>query len=112
VHWAFASDDWCAPSAENDLRVGGRFTTRMESKEGDEGFDFSGTYDEIIPNKRIAYTMDGDDARKVEITFEEMGNSTAVSVNFDPESENSVEMQRSGWQSILNNFRDYTEKLA
>src|SRR4051812_42055864 len=87
VRWAFASADWQCPKAENDLKIGGRFTTRMEAKDGSAGFEFSGTYTEVVPHKLIAYTMDGEDKRKATITFEEMGNSTAVSVSFDPENE-------------------------
>lgn len=111
THWAFASDDWAAPRAEVDLRAGGRFLTRMEAKDGSAGFDFTGTYDEVVPMKKIAYTMDGDDKRTVVVDFEEMGNSTAISVLFDPENENPLEMQRAGWQGILDNFKKYTESL-
>lgn len=106
--WAFADASWHAPRAENDLRVGGKFVTRMEAKDGSAGFDFSGVYDEVEPRTRIAYTMDGD-ARKVVVTFEEIGNSTHVAVIFDPEKQNPIEMQRSGWQGILENFKTYTE---
>ena len=109
VRWAFASDDWKAPRAENDLRVGGKFVTRMEAKDGSAGFDFSGVYDEVIPNKKIAYTMH--DGRKAEIIFEEMGNSTAIQIIFDAEDENSIEMQRKGWQAILENFKEHAEQL-
>ena len=82
----------------------------MEAKDGSAGFDFTGTYDEVIPNKKIAYTMDGADARKVSIEFEEIGNSTAVIVTFDPENENPIELQRGGWQGILNNFKKFVEQ--
>ncbi len=107
MKWAFADESWHAPRAENDLRVGGKFLTRMEAKDGSAGFDFTGTYDEVVPRQRIAYTMD--DGRKATVLFEEMGNSTYVKVIFDPESENSVEMQKGGWQAILNNFKKYVE---
>ena len=109
TEWSFASDDWHSPRAENDLRVGGVFLTRMEAKDGSTGFDFGGTYDEVIPNKKIAYTMNGDDKRKVTVVFEEMGNSTHVTTAFDPENENPIEMQKGGWQAILENFKKYTE---
>lgn len=109
VQWAHASDDWHAPRAENDLRVGGRFVTRMEAKDGSEGFDFTGTYDEVVVPERIAYTMN--DGRKALVVFEELGNSTHVRVSFDPERENPTEMQREGWQAILNNFKDVAESL-
>ncbi len=109
MQWAFADHSWHAPRAENDLRVGGRFLTRMQAKDGGAGFDFTGSYSEVIPLQKIAYTMDGADARKAEITFEEMGNSTHVTVTFDPENENPIEMQKAGWQAILENFRKYAE---
>ncbi len=109
TNWAFASDDWHAPRAENDVRIGGRFLTRMESKDGSAGFDFTGTYREVESYKKIAYAMN--DKREVSVTFEEMGNSTAVTVVFDPENENPLEMQKSGWQAILDNFKKYVERL-
>ncbi len=109
IKWAFASDDWHAPRAENDLRAGGKFNTRMESKDGSEGFDFAGTYDEVVPRQRIAYTMD--DGRIATVVFEEMGNSTYIKTIFDSESENPIEMQKEGWQGILDNFKKYVEVL-
>ena len=112
VKWAFADESWYAPRATNDLRVGGSFLTHMEAKDGSAGFDFTGTYDEVIPHKKIAYTMDGDDKRKVVVTFEELGNSTHVRVTFDPEGENPIEMQRAGWQAILENFKKHAENLS
>ncbi|MFZ2555880.1 MAG: SRPBCC family protein [Minisyncoccia bacterium] len=107
VKWNHASDDWHSPRAENDLRVGGRFNTRMEAKDGSEGFDFIGTYTEVVEPERFAYTMD--DGRTVSVTFEEMRNSTYVKTLFDPEDENSIEMQKEGWQAILDNFKKYAE---
>lgn len=105
--WNFASDDWHCPSAENDLRPGGKFKSRMEAKDGSFGFDFEGVYDEVVDNKKIAYTMP--DSRKVITNFENLGNKTKVTTIFDAEKENSFEMQRTGWQSILNNFKQYVE---
>ena len=110
--WNFADDSWHCPRAENDLRVGGRFSSRMEAKDGSGGFDFSGTYDEVIPHKKIVYTIDGDDKRKVTVTFGGVGNSTAISISFDPETENPLEMQKAGWQAILENFKQYAEVIA
>lgn len=107
--WAFADDSWHAPRAENDLRVGGRFMTHMEAKDESAGFDFAGTYTEIVPNKKIAYTMDGEDARSVTVEFEEFGPSTILVITFDPETENPIEMQRAGWQAILDNFKKHVE---
>jgi uncharacterized protein YndB with AHSA1/START domain len=109
--WCFASDDWCAPKAANDLRVGGVFTTRMEAKDGSAGFDFGGTYTEVVVNERIAYTMNGEDERKVSIVFAQEGDSCRVTETFEAENENSLELQKNGWQSILENFKQYTETL-
>lgn len=103
--WVFASDDWHAPKATNDLRVGGRFNTRMESKDGKEGFDFEGTYTAVEPLQRIEYTLD--DGRKVVITFVKEGDGCKVVETFDAEATNSAEMQRGGWQAILDNFKKY-----
>lgn len=108
IKWNAASVDWHSPSAENDLRVGGKFITRMEAKDKSFGFDFSGTYDEIKNNELIAYTID--DGRKVKITFIQKGEQTEVVETFEAENTNSLEMQRDGWQSILNNFKKYVEK--
>jgi len=105
--WNFASDDWHCPSAENDLRTGGKFKSRMEAKDGSFGFDFEGVYDEVVAHKKIAYTMP--DGRKVITNFESDGGRTKVTTTFDAENENSVEMQKSGWQSILDNFKKYVE---
>lgn len=91
--WNHASDDWHCPRAEADVRTGGAFSYRMEPKDGGEGFDFAGTFDEVVPRERIAYRF-GD--RKAEIRFEEIEGGTRVSVSFDPESENPLEMQRAG----------------
>jgi len=107
TRWNVASDDWHSPRAENDLKVGGRFNIRMEAKDGSFGFDFEGVYDIVIPDKQIAYTMS--DGRKVDTNFTPEGNTTKIVTVFDAESENPVDMQREGWQAILNNFKKYTE---
>lgn len=107
TQWNNASDDWHTPKAENDLRKGGNFSTRMEAKDGSFGFDFEGVYTDVQLNELIAYTMG--DGRKVHILFESDGNTTTVSETFDAEEVNPVEMQRSGWQAILDNFKKYTE---
>lgn len=106
--WNSASDDWHTPQAENDLRVGGKFSARMEAKDGSFGFDFGGVYDAVEENKYIEYTLG--DQRKVSVTFTSQGNETKVVETFDAENTNSIEMQRGGWQAILNNFKNYTEK--
>lgn len=107
TNWTFASDDWCCPSATNDLKAGGKFTTRMESKDGKMGFDFEGIYDEVIDKQKIAYSLA--DGRKIEVLFEQQGNQTLVTEVFDPENQNPAEMQQAGWQAILNNFKKYVE---
>lgn len=107
TEWNNASDDWHTPLAENDLRTGGRFLSRMEAKDGSFGFDFSGTYEEVVPMESIAYTLD--DNRKVQITFTGQGHETHITETFEAESENSVDMQRSGWQAIMDNFKHYAE---
>ncbi|HEY5575270.1 MAG TPA: VOC family protein [Clostridiaceae bacterium] len=106
--WNFASDDWQTSLAENDLRAGGKLVSRMEVKDGSQGFDFSGTYNEIKLYELISYTMD--DGRKVEINFLRDGSRTKIVEIFEAENENAVEMQRQGWQSILDNFKKYAEK--
>ncbi|AOM76728.1 SRPBCC family protein [Pedobacter steynii] len=110
VKWNCASEDWHTPKAENDIRTGGKFMSRMEAKDGSFGFDFEGIYDEIKVNEIIAYTLG--DNRKVRITFNGNGNSTAISETFEAESTNPIEMQKGGWQAILDNFKKYTESLS
>lgn len=106
--WNFAIDTWHCPKASNDLRVGGRLLSRMEAKDGSFGFDFEATYDEVIDKRRIVYTIA--DGRKVETGFHDLGNQTRIITVFEAEGENPAEMQRDGWQAILNNFKVYAEK--
>ena len=105
--WNNASDDWHTPWAKNDLRIGGKFISRMEAKDGSAGFSFGGTYTEVKRNELISSVLD--DGRKVRNTFEGNNYVTVVSVTFETENTNSVELQRSGWQAILNNFKKYAE---
>jgi uncharacterized protein YndB with AHSA1/START domain len=107
TQWNNASDDWHTPRAENDLRVGGCFVSRMEAKDGSFGFEFGGMYDAVKPNEYIEYTLG--DGRKVKINFAAQGNSTKVTESFEAEDTNSVDLQKGGWQSILDNFKKYTE---
>ncbi len=107
--WNNASDDWHTPHADNDLKTGGKFSSRMEAKDGSMGFDFSGIYDEVKINERIAYSLN--DGRKVQIIFQGMGNKTKISETFEAETENTIELQKGGWQAILNNFKKYTESI-
>jgi uncharacterized protein YndB with AHSA1/START domain len=108
MQWNNASDDWFTPSSFNDLRMGGTFTSRMESRDGKYGFDFGGEYTKVEPHKLIEYVMG--DGRKVSTLFESQGDETIVTTNFDAEETNSVEMQQGGWQAILNNFKKYVER--
>jgi uncharacterized protein YndB with AHSA1/START domain len=107
THWAFASDDWEALSAENDLRTGGRFKTVMAAKDKSTSFDFGGTYTNVVEHKVIEYDMD--DARHVKVEFNETPEGVKVSETFELEGENPEDMQRSGWQAILDNFKKYVE---
>jgi uncharacterized protein YndB with AHSA1/START domain len=107
MNWCFASDDWHAPKAENDLKVNGKFKTRMAAKDGSSGFDFGGSYTKILMFKTIEYVMD--DGRRVGISFSSHRAKTKVVESFDPENENPYEMQKAGWQAILDNFRKYVE---
>ncbi len=108
--WCQASDDWHAPAAENDVREGGRFKTTMAAKDGSAGFDFAGTYTAVVPLERIEYVMD--DERKVSILFQNVEGGVQVTETFELENENPEEMQRQGWQAILDNFKKYVEASA
>jgi uncharacterized protein YndB with AHSA1/START domain len=107
--WCQASPDWHAPRAENDVKVGGRFSTTMAAKDGSFSFDFGGQYDVVEKNKVLSYVID--DGRKVKVVFTANGNQTHVAETFETESQNPVEMQRAGWQAILDSFKKYTEAL-
>lgn len=107
VNWNTASDDWHTTKAENDLVIGGKFSSRMEAKDGSFGFDFWGIYTNIITNELIEYTM-GDD-RKASVKFNTNNGITTITTLFEAENENPIEMQQFGWQSILDNFKKYAE---
>ena len=107
TQWNFATDEWRCPTADNDLKPGGRFSWRMEAKDGSMGFDYCGTYDQVMPNKRIVCTLD--DGRQVILDFNEHENETTVIETFEVEDLNSVDQQRAGWQAILDNFKKYAE---
>ncbi len=107
TQWNNASDDWHTPTAENDIRRGGRFVLRMDASDGSKGFDFGGVYDAVTTNEYIEYTMD--DGGKATLIFTASGNSTKVTESFEAENMNSIELQKGGWQAILNNFKKYTE---
>lgn len=112
--WAFASDAWECPYAENDLKVGGRFLIRMAAKDGSDAFDFTGTYTEVVEFNKIKYIMDKADGesipRECEITFTDLGDGTTkIEEEFSPEEINSEEMQQAGWNAILENFKKFIE---
>jgi uncharacterized protein YndB with AHSA1/START domain len=107
MNWCAASDDWHAPYADNDPRTGGNFKTTMAAKDGSFSFDFGGTYDSVVDHKSMSYTMG--DGRTVSVGFEPGQDGVNITETFDPESQNPVEMQRGGWQAILDNFKKYTE---
>ena len=118
MQWNFANDDWCCSRAEVDLRAGGKQDARMEAKDGSMGFDFEGTYEEIEPHKSLLLVLDDgrksrllvlDDGRKSRTTFTGSSRKTHVATTFDAEPQNPIEMQRDGWQAILNNFTTYVE---
>lgn len=108
--WNNASEDWHTPVAENDLRTGGSFLSRMEAKDGSFGFDFKGIYDEVKLLEFISYSLE--DGRKVEISFEGKENETEIIETFDPDTSNSIELQQTGWQAIIDNFKKYAEQTA
>lgn len=105
--WNSGHPEWHTPYSENDLRVGGTFKHRMEAKDGSMGFDFAGTYTAVIENELMEYDIA--DGRKVQVRFESAGNGTIVTETFDLENVHSEEMQRAGWQGILDNFKAYVE---
>lgn len=105
--WNHALDDWHSPRGENDLRAGGTFNYRMEAKDGSEGFDFIGTYDAVAKPHRIEYTMD--DGRQIIVIFSNVDGMTRLTETFEPELENPLEIQKVGWQAILDTFNAYAE---
>lgn len=107
MKWNNASPDWHTPKAENDLRAGGAFDYRMEARDGSEGFDFAGKYIEVIPHRRIVYEIG--DGRNVEVEFVQETEGVRIRETFEAEGEHPPEMQRAGWQAILDNFKAYAE---
>lgn len=107
THWNQASSDWHCSRATNDLRVGGSFSALMAAKDNSVSFEFAGTYTEVVPEEKIAYTMA--DGRSVTVNFTQEADAVIVTETFDPETENTLELQRSGWQAILDNFKTYVE---
>ena len=113
TQWNFADLSWHCPHAENDVRVGGKYTARMEAKDGSFGFDFEGIYNNVELNKELSYHLGTalGEGREVTTLFESQGEKTLVTTTFDPENENPVEMQKMGWQMILDNFKKYIESI-
>lgn len=109
VHWNFASPDWHCPHAENTLEIGGTYSARMEAKDGSFGFDFKAIYTDITPLSSLTYRLE--DGRIVTTTFSKEQSGIKVTTTFDPENQNPVDMQRDGWQAILNQFKYYVEQL-
>ena len=107
TQWCAASDDWHTPRSENDLRTGGKFSSTMAAKDGSFSFEFGGVYDEVREHQYIAYTIG--DGRKVTIDFEGNGDTTTITESFEAEGQNPAEMQRAGWQALLDNFKKHTE---
>lgn len=107
MQWNAASDDWHTTASTVDLRPGGMFSSRMEAKDGSFGFDFAGTYTEVVPHERIAYALG---ERNAVVTFAEGSEGVTVTVTFDAENTHPEEMQRAGWQAILDNFKRHVER--
>lgn len=110
MQWNSASPDWHSPAAVNDLREGGNFRYRMEARDGSMGFDFEGTYTEVRPHSGLAYSLG--DGRKVRVEFIPVLEGTRIREQFEPESQNTVEMQQAGWQAILDNFATYAGRQS
>ena len=108
VNWNNASPDWHTPEAKNDLVVGGKFSYTMSAKDGSFSFDFWGIYDVIIENQLLKYTLG--DGRKVSIEFSSVADDTNIVETFEAESENPIDLQKAGWQAILDNFKKYVEE--
>jgi uncharacterized protein YndB with AHSA1/START domain len=106
INWNFADLSWHCPSAENDMRIGGTYKARMEAKDGSFGFDFESIYTDIKEGQEFTYEFGG---RLATVQFNALDSQTEIVVTFDPESQNPIEMQKDGWQAILNNFKNYTE---
>lgn len=109
MQWNAASDDWHTTAATVDLQAGGRFCSRMEAKDGSMGFDFEGEYTAVVPHERLAYRF-GD--RTATVEFSPGPGGVTVTVSFDPETEHPIEMQRDGWQAILDNFARHVTRAS
>ena len=108
IHWNFAHESWCCPSAEVDFKEGGSSNYRMEAKDGSFGFNLIATFNAIIPQEYIASSLE--DGRKVEVKFASNGQQTILVQRFEPETQNPLELQQQGWQAILDQFKRYCEQ--
>jgi uncharacterized protein YndB with AHSA1/START domain len=108
INWNFADPSWHCPSATNDMKIGGKYLARMEAKDASFGFDFEAFYTIINPGENYSYEFGG---RNVNVVFKEYNGLSEIIVTFDPETENPIELQKNGWQSILNNFKNYCEQI-
>lgn len=104
--WNYADPSWHCPTASKDMKIGGRYIARMEAKDGSFGFDFDATYTEIKEGDCFTYEFGG---RLATVEFKNKNEQTEMTVTFDPETENSIDLQSQGWQAILDNFKNYTE---
>ena len=107
--WYFASPDWHAPKATNDLRAGGAFSIRMEARDGSFGFDFTGTYIGVEKPTKLECRLG--DGRTLDVKFSSLESRTVIVEEFEMEMTNSEERQRAGWQAILDNFKRYAESV-
>jgi len=112
VHWTFASDDWHSPNANSNLNDGRRFLTRMEAKDGSEGFDFEGTFTLVSAPNKLEYKLDDDRDRRVSVVFEEVPEGNRITETFDPENIHPAELQKIGWQAIMDNYKKYADGLS
>lgn len=105
--WNAASDDWHTPRAVNDLKVGGSFSYRMEARNKSAGFDYGGTYSIVVPREHLHFVLG--DGRHVDIRFLPEGTRVRIVEEFETETTNTPERQRTGWQAILDSFKRYVE---
>jgi uncharacterized protein YndB with AHSA1/START domain len=107
MQWNAAHESWHCPASKIDLRPGGEYHTTMAARDGSMSFDFWGTYDEVQAPTFVSSTLG--DGRKMSVRFDALEEGTRVTETFDPENQNPIDMQRAGWQSILDNFKRYVE---
>ena len=110
ILWNYALENWSCPKVHNDVRIGGKFIARMETKDASEGYYFDGTYTDVVIGERISYVMSN--GRHVVVEFDNNGdNNIEVVVVFDSDTEKQPEIQKENWQKILNNFKKHVESI-